>query len=231
MLAPTSVQAFGLDSSAILEQSSSWALWVTAGIIFAECALLLGFFLPGDTLLFSAGVLVATGVIDQPIVLVCALLVAAAVLGNAVGYEVGRMAGPALLERPNRLVTEERLQRTREFFERHGPWAIVLARFVSVVRTLITVTAGAARMPRHTYLLYSAVGGVIWAAGVTALGYTLGQVPFVQTYVEPNLDVVVTVMVLGTVVPLLISTFRSRRKPAAEAPAEAAPESSAATSH
>lgn len=223
MLVPTSAQALGLDSSAILEQSSSWALWVTAGIIFAECALLLGFFLPGDTLLFSAGVLVSTGVIDEPILLVCLVLATAAVVGNAVGYEIGRWAGPALLERPGRLVTEERLQRTREFFDRHGASAIVLARFVSVVRTLITVTAGAARMPRRSYLFYSAIGGVLWAAGLTALGYGLGRVPFVQRHVEPHLDLVVTVMVLATVVPLLISALRSRRRSAAEAPAVADP--------
>nr|CAA9360047.1 MAG: DedA protein [uncultured Nocardioidaceae bacterium] len=214
--APTSVQALGLDSSAILEQSSSWALWVTAAIIFAECALLLGFFLPGDTLLFSAGVLVSTGIINEPIVLVCVVLASAAVLGNAVGYEIGRWAGPALLERPNRLVTEERLRRTREFFDHHGPWAIVLARFVSVVRTLITVTAGAARMPRKTYLFYSAIGGVVWAAGLTALGYALGQVPFVQKYVQPYLDIVIVVLVLATVIPLAISAFRRRRKSAHE---------------
>jgi membrane-associated protein len=151
------------------------------------------------------------------------------VLGNAVGYEIGRWAGPALLERPNRLVTEERLQRTREFFDHHGPWAIVLARFVSVVRTLITVTAGAARMPRKTYLFYSAVGGVVWAAGVTALGYALGRVPFVQKHVEPHLDLVVAVMVLATVIPLVISAFR-RRKPAGDpAPAATPAQSSTAT--
>jgi membrane-associated protein len=223
VLVPTSTQALILDSSAILEQSSSWALWVTAAIIFAECALLLGFFLPGDTLLFSAGVLVSTGVIDEPILLVCVVLATAAVVGNAVGYEIGRWAGPALLERPGRLVTEERLRRTRDFFDRHGPWAIVLARFVSVVRTLITVTAGAARMPRRTYLLYSAIGGIVWAAGVTTLGYALGRVPFVKEHVQPHLDLVVTVMVVATVIPMLISTFRHRHKPVDAASEEPAP--------
>jgi membrane-associated protein len=213
---PATLQALGLDSSAILDSGSSWALWVTAAIIFAECALLLGFFLPGDTLLFSAGVLVSAGSIDHPIAVVCTVLALAAVLGNAVGYEIGRWVGPTLLERPNRLVTPERLARTRAFFDRHGPWAIVLARFVSVVRTLITVTAGAARMPRRTYLFYSALGGVVWAAGVTFLGYALGQVPFVRDHVEPHLDLVITVMVVGTVLPILISTLRRRRRPAPE---------------
>jgi len=225
---PSGTSALLLDSSAILEQSSSWALWVTAAIIFAECALLLGFFLPGDTLLFSAGVLVSTNIIDEPIVVVCAVLALAAVLGNAVGYEIGRWVGPALLQRPGRLVTAERLERTREFFDHHGPWAIVLARFVSVVRTLITVTAGAARMPRGTYLFYSAVGGVVWAAGLTALGYALGRVPFVQEHVQPHLDLVVTAMVLATVIPLVVGALR-RRGRAAASPTEANVPQSAAS--
>ena len=212
-----------------LETLGDVAPWVAAAIIFAECGLLVGFFLPGDTLLFSAGVLVSTGVIDQPILLVCTVLAVSEVLGNAVGYEIGRWAGPALLERPGRLVTAERLQRTREFFDRHGPWAIILARFVSVVRTLITVTAGAAGMPRRGYLLYSAIGGVLWAAGVTALGYALGRVPFVRDHIEPHLDLVVMGMVLATVAPLLIGMLRRRlarrHKPAqdAEQPASPAP--------
>ena len=222
MVVTSSVQAIGLDPSTILDNSSTWALWITAAIIFAECALLLGFFLPGDTLLFSAGVLVSTGVIEQPIPLVCGVLAASAVLGNAVGYEIGRWAGPALLERPGRLVTAERLQRTREFFDRHGPWAIILARFVSVVRTLITVTAGAAGMPRRSYLLYSAIGGVLWAAGLTALGFALGRVPFVQEYIEPNLDVVILGLVLATVAPVLSGALgrRLRRRSPSEQDAD-----------
>jgi membrane-associated protein len=219
---PSSIHAIGIDASSILESSAGWALWITAAIIFAECALLLGFFLPGDTLLFSAGILVSTGVIDQPILLVCTVLAVAAVLGNAVGYEIGRWAGPALLERPGRLVTAERLRTTRDFFDRHGPWAIVLARFVSVVRTLITVTAGAAGMPRRSYLFYSAVGGVLWAAGLTALGYALGRVPFVRDHVEPHLDLVILVLVLATVAPLLVGVLR-RRISGSRSPRESSP--------
>lgn len=201
-----------MTPESILGSSGSWALWITAAIIFAECALLLGFFLPGDTLLFSVGILVSTGVIDHHIGFVCLVLSLAAVTGNAVGYELGRGLGPAVLERPRRsLATPDQLARTRAFFERHGAWAIILARFVSVVRTLITVVAGAARMPRGTYLLYSAIGGVVWAAGLTALGYGLGNVPFVRDYIEPHLDLVILVMVLATLIPIAIHVLRRRR--------------------
>ncbi len=201
-----------MSPDSLLGSSGSWALWITAAIIFAECALLLGFFLPGDTLLFGVGILVATDVIDHHIAFVCLVLSLAAVAGNAVGYELGRSLGPALLERPRRsLVTAQQLARTRAFFDRHGPWAIVLARFISVVRTLITVVAGVARMPRRTYLCYSAVGGVVWAAGLTALGYGLGNIPFVRDHVEPRLDVVILALVVATLIPIGIHVFRARR--------------------
>ena len=208
----TTPQALGLSPESLLGSSGSWALWITAAIIFAECALLLGFFLPGDTLLFSVGILVSTGVIDHHIAVVCLVLSIAAVAGNAVGYELGRGLGPKLFENPRRsLVTPDQIARTRAFFEHHGPWAIVLARFVSVVRTLITVVAGVARMPRHTYLFYSAVGGVAWAAGLTALGYGLGTLPFVRDYVGPHLDLVILAMVVATLIPIGIHVLRRRR--------------------
>ncbi|MDQ3628349.1 MAG: DedA family protein [Actinomycetota bacterium] len=213
----TTPQAFGVSPESLPGSSGSWALWITAAIIFAECAVLLGFFLPGDTLLFGVGILVSTGVIDHHIVFVCLVLSLAAVAGNAVGYELGRGLGPTLLERPRRsLVTPDQLARTRAFFDRHGPWAIILARFVSVVRTLITVVAGIARMPRRRYLLYSAVGGVLWAAGVTALGYGLGNLPFVRNYIEPHLDLVILSLVLATLLPIGVHVLRGRR---ASAPA------------
>lgn len=225
----TTPLALGVSPESLLDSSGSWGLWVTAAIIFSECAILLGFFLPGDTLLFSVGILVSTGVIDHHIAVVCLVLSTAAVLGNAIGYELGRGLGPTLLERPRRsLVTPEQLLRTRDFFERHGAWAIILARFVSVVRTLITVVAGAARMPRGTYLLYSALGGVLWASGLTALGYAVGSVPFVRNYVEPHLDLVILVMVLATLVPIGIHVLWSRHRSAPPAADAMAPEPASA---
>ncbi len=154
-------------------------------VIFAECGLLIGFFLPGDSLLFTVGLLVANDTIKQPLWVVCLLMAAAAILGNQTGYLIGRQAGPALFNRPDsRLFKQEYVDKTYAFFDRHGPRAIVLARFVPIVRTFITVIAGVGRMNYRTYTVYSFIGGVLWAVGVTVLGYLLGGVAFVSDHIE-----------------------------------------------
>ncbi|MDQ3105600.1 MAG: VTT domain-containing protein, partial [Actinomycetota bacterium] len=137
-------------------------------IVFAECGLLLGFFLPGDSLLFTAGLLVTTGALDQPLWLVCLLIVLAAIAGNLTGYAIGRKAGPAIFERPDsRWFKAEHVDRTYAFFDRYGNRAIVLGRFVPIVRTFITVMAGVGKMDFRRYALYSTVGGILWGGGVT----------------------------------------------------------------
>jgi membrane protein DedA with SNARE-associated domain len=202
-----------LDPETMLDEAGTWAMWVAIAIIFSECALLLGFFLPGDTLLFSLGIFVSQDIVDEPIWLVCALLAIAAMLGNMVGYEIGYRAGPPLLERPNRrLLRPEHVERTHDFFEKYGAPAIILARFVPIVRTLITVTAGVARMQRRTYFLYSAIGAVVWASGITAAGYALGNVDFVRDHVQPHLDLLLVGAVLIGVLPVALHLFLERRK-------------------
>jgi membrane-associated protein len=174
---------------------ASFGLLGLLAIIFAECGLLIGFFLPGDTLLFAAGVLVANNstLLPTSLVLVCVLASVAAVAGNLVGYEIGRKAGPAIFSRPESfLFRPEHLERTNAFFTRFGGGAIVLARFVPIVRTFITVLAGASRMERRTYILFSLVGGTAWATGVTLLGFSLGQVAFLRDH----LDVIMIAAVL-----------------------------------
>ena len=154
-------------------------------VIFAECGLLIGFFLPGDSLLFTVGLLVANDTIKQPLWVVCLLMAGAAILGNQTGYLIGRQAGPALFNRPDsRLFKQEYVDKTYAFFDRHGPRAIVLARFVPIVRTFITVIAGVGRMNYRTYTVYSFIGGVLWAVGVTVLGYLLGGMAFVSDHIE-----------------------------------------------
>ncbi|MGH3586357.1 MAG: DedA family protein, partial [Pseudonocardia sp.] len=190
-----------LQPDSIISWLGPWALVGLALIVFAECGLLLGFFLPGDSLLFTAGLFVAQGAIDAPLWLVCVILVAAAFLGNAVGYWIGRAAGPAIFDRPkSRLFKPEHVVKTQAFFDKYGNRAIVLARFVPIVRTFITVMAGVGRMPAQRYFTYSLIGGVAWAAGVTVLGFWLGQFEFVRENIELMLILIVALSLLPIVV-------------------------------
>jgi membrane-associated protein len=176
-------------------------------ILFAECGLLLGFFLPGDSLLFTAGLLVAGGLI-APLWLLLLLLPVAAIAGNLAGWWIGRTAGPAVFERPDsRLFKAKHVERARTFFERNGARTIVLARFVPVVRTFATVMAGAARMDFRRFALYSVIGGIAWTAGVTLLGYWLGHVAVVRDHVE----LFIVGIVALSFVPVVIEAVRSRQ--------------------
>jgi membrane-associated protein len=182
-------------------------------VVFAECGLLIGFFLPGDSLLFTAGLLVKRGTMDQPIWLVCLLITVAAVAGNQVGYMIGRKAGPAVFSRPDsRLFKQEYVDKSYAFFDKYGARAIVLARFVPIVRTFITVTAGVGRMHYRTYLTYTVVGGVLWGTGVTLLGYALGSVDVVAEYIELILIGIVAVSLVPVAIELLRARSRSRNQ-------------------
>ncbi|GAA5121489.1 DedA family protein [Pseudonocardia adelaidensis] len=199
-----------LQPDTIISWLGPWALVGLALIIFAECGLLLGFFLPGDSLLFTAGLFVAQGAIDAPLWLVCAILVAAAVIGNASGYWIGYKAGPAIFDKPqSRLFKPEHVVKTQGFFDKYGNRAIVLARFVPIVRTFITVMAGVGRMEPRRYFTYSVIGGVVWAAGVTVLGFWLGQLTFVRENIELMLILIVAISLL----PIVVEVLRARRKP------------------
>ena len=197
-----------LDPETMLNGLGPYMLLGLCVVVFAECGLLIGFFLPGDSLLFTAGLFAATGLLDTPIWLVCVLLTACALLGNVVGYGIGYKVGPALFSRPNsRLFKQEYVDKTHGFFEKYGPRAIVLARFVPIVRTFITAMAGIGRMNPRTYFTYSLVGGVAWATGVTLLGYWLGAIAFVRDHVE----LILIGIVLLSVVPIVIEFIRARR--------------------
>jgi membrane-associated protein len=176
-------------------------------VLFAECGLLVGFFLPGDSLLFTAGLLAAGGLIAPLWVLLIALP-AAAIAGNLAGYWIGRKAGPAVFNKPNsRLFKAEYVDRSQRFFDRNGARTILLARFVPIVRTFATVMAGASRMDFRRYAVYSVIGGIVWAGGLTLVGHWLGQVAVVRDHVE--------LFVLGIValslVPVAIEVVRGRR--------------------
>jgi membrane-associated protein len=194
-----------LDPNSIV---TDFGLIGIAIILFAECGLLVGFFLPGDTLLFAAGVLVKKGTFDQPLWFVIAVEAVAAIAGNLVGYWIGRRGGPAVFNKPDsRLFKPEYVERTQAFFDHYGPAAIVLGRFVPIVRTFITVMAGAGRMDFRLYAIYSVIGGILWTVSVTLLGYFLGNVAFIAD----NIELLLLAGVLVSVVPVAIGLFRHTR--------------------
>ncbi|MDT7845105.1 DedA family protein [Streptomyces justiciae] len=190
-------------------------------IVFAESGLFA--FLPGDSLLFTAGLFVAQGdYISQPLWLVCFLIVLAAVLGDQVGYMIGKFFGPKLFNRPNsKLFKQENLDKAHEFMEKYGPKAIVLARFVPIVRTFAPIVAGAGRMKYRTFLTYNVIGGVAWGTGVTLAGYWLGQIDVIHK----NVEAILVLIVFVSVIPIIIEYLRERgKKKRAEAETPATPQ-------
>lgn len=207
-----------LDPQTLIESLGPWALLGITAIIFAECGLLIGFFLPGDSLLFVAGLLVSSGFIDTNIAIVCLLFTIAAVTGNVVGYWIGYKAGPTIFSKPDsKLFRQEYVDRTQHFFDHYGVRAIIMARFIPIVRTFITVMAGVGRMNFRTYIVYTTIGGVLWATGVTLLGYFLGNVEFVAN----NIEAILLGVVLLSVLPVVFEYFRHKRAAPGPRPGDA----------
>lgn len=194
-----------LDPEVLIE---AFGMLGVLAIVFVESGLLVGFFLPGDSLLFTAGLLSANDVLPDLWVLLVTIPLAA-IAGDQVGYAIGRKAGPSIFNRPeSRFFHQENVERAQEFFDRHGPRTIVLARFVPIVRTFVPVTAGVARMEYRTFLTYNIIGGVLWGVGVTLLGYFLGQVEWVKA----NIEFVLIAIVGISVTPMLIELYRGNRR-------------------
>ncbi|SDY56891.1 membrane-associated protein [Micromonospora pattaloongensis] len=186
---------------------STFGLLGILAIVFAESGLLIGFFLPGDSLLFTAGLLTSDGKITYPLWLVCLLITIAAIAGDQVGYLFGKRVGPALFRRPNsRLFKQENVLKAQEFFEKYGARSIVLARFVPIVRTFTPIVAGVSNMRYRTFVVYNIVGGILWGTGVTVLGYFLGQIPFVKQ----NIELILIGIVVISVVPVVVELLRAR---------------------
>jgi membrane-associated protein len=183
-----------LNATTLLQNLGPSAFWASVLIIFAECGLFT-FFLPGDSLLFTIGLAIQNPAqlidLNVNIVVACIVLTAAAFGGNVVGYEIGRAIGTPLYSRGGRLLKPEYFDKAHAFFEKHGNKAIVLARFVPVVRTFITAVAGVAGMDRRRFFTYSFIGALLWASGVTLLGYFLGQIAFVGKHIEVMLILIV----------------------------------------
>jgi membrane-associated protein len=212
-----------MDPDWLLSTFGSALFWLSLAIIFVECGLFFPF-LPGDTLLFAMGLFIGTDRVDivpghHGVDLIVALLlfIAAGFGGNVSGYEIGRRIGPRIYERNGRLIKREYLEQTAAFFEQHGSQALVIGRFVPFVRTFITLVAGVTQMDRAKFLVWSAIGAVLWVASITLLGYFLGQsIP----WLGDNIDYVTIGLLLVTVVPIAIELRRKRKgrgdRPSAE---------------
>jgi membrane-associated protein len=207
---PTGLFAsLGLDPKKILNSVGTLGLFA---IIYAESGIMIGFFLPGDSLLFTAGLLSATKHVLWPfpvLILGCAV---AAILGDQTGYLFGKKVGPTLFNRPDsRFFKHEHLQRAEDFYERHGSKTIVIARFVPIVRTFAPIVAGASKMRYRTFVVYNIIGGTLWCTLMLCLGYGLGKkFPKIGNY----LDYAVLIIVVLSLVPIAFEYLRQRRKAA-----------------
>ena len=203
--------ALGLDPKKLIDSFGLIGLGI---IVFAESGLLVGFFLPGDSLLFTAGLLTATKldgkpIFNRPIWLVMAVCMVCAVVGDQVGYLFGRRVGPALFDRPkSRLFRPSHVVKAQEFFERHGSRTILLARFVPIVRTFAPIVAGVGRMPYRIFSMFNVAGGVLWAGGITFLGWALGSR---YPWMGDKIEVLAVVIVAVSLLPVAVEVLRHRR--------------------
>jgi membrane-associated protein len=180
-----------------------------AGIVFAETGLLVGLFLPGDSLLFTVGVVAGAGQLN--IVEICALLTCASILGDQSGYFLGYRTGPRIFSRPDSLVfKQEYVTRTQAFFARHGGKTLIYAKFVPIIRTFAPFMAGVGRMSYRRFFAFNVFGGIGWVLSMTLAGYYLGAIPLIRR----NFEKVVIGIVVVSVLPLVIQLFKSRRSPA-----------------
>jgi membrane-associated protein len=187
---------------------TGWASYaVLWAIIFSETGLLVGFLLPGDSLLFIVGMVAGLGKLN--IVLINILLISAAVIGDAVGYQLGKRAGPPIFNRPDsRWFKQEHLRKTQAYYEKHGGKTIIYARFVPIIRTFAPFVAGVAQMSYSRFLSFNIFGGIGWVMSLTLLGYFIGD----QEIVRKNLEKVILAIILISVAPVVIEAWRSRQQ-------------------
>ncbi|ABG94940.1 conserved hypothetical protein [Rhodococcus jostii RHA1] len=195
-----------LDASTLL---GTLGLLGVLGAVVIETGLLVGFFLPGDSLLFTAGVFAAQSHPFAPLWVLLLTVPAAAIVGDQLGFLIGRRAGDTVFHRPGASrIGPKQLEQSRRFFDRYGPRTILLARFVPVARTIAPVMAGASGMRYRTFAVYNVIGGVAWGVGVPVLGYLLGGIAFVRGHIE----VILIAVVLVSILPLVVNGLRARRQ-------------------
>ncbi|MDN5761925.1 MAG: VTT domain-containing protein [Microlunatus sp.] len=199
-----------MDPEFLIQFFGPYALWGVAFVIFAECGLFA--ILPGDSLLFTVGLFVALNAIHHSLFFVCVVLTIAAVLGNVTGYWIGRLIGPPLF-RPRtgllgKIFKQSYVDKTHIFFARYGNRALILARFVPIVRTFVTLVAGVGKMDFRKFITYTAIGGILWACGITILGFYLGTQPIIKN----NLELALILIVFISVIPMLVEYVLHRRR-------------------
>lgn len=197
-----------LDVASIVESGS---LLIIGAIIFAESGLLVGFFLPGDTLLFAAGLAASQG--ELSIFWLIVVVIAAAVAGDNVGYEIGRRTGSRIFRKEDGIIfRQEYLERAEVFYKRHGGKTIILARFTPIVRTFAPVVAGASKMDHRRFFMFNVIGGILWALSMPLLGYWLGsKIPGLDKYIESVIIAVVALSLAGSLGHML-KDKHTRRK-------------------
>jgi len=181
-------------------------------VVFSETGLLVGFFLPGDSLMFTIGVVAGAGGLNIAVIIL--VLISAALIGDTTGYMIGRRTGPRIFSRPNsRLFRQEHLHRTKAFYEKYGGKTIILAKFVPIIRTFAAFVSGVAEMPYPRFISYDVFGATAWVFCLTMLGFNLGNVPLVKR----NFEKVVLLIIFLSILPIVFEMLKPRKKP--EAPA------------
>jgi membrane-associated protein len=197
------------DLEGILQGLGPLAMVIVCLIIIAETGLLVGFFLPGDSLLFTVGLMIGTGLIDVPIWLACILISVSAIAGDQLGYFIGRKVGPAVFKRPNsKFFNQNNAQRAQDFFVKYGAKAVIFAHFIPILRTFVPVAAGVGQMKYPYYLRYNIIGAITWGVLVPLIGYFLGQIEFVRE----NVILVTLVLVLLSLVPVILEICKARKR-------------------
>lgn len=213
-----------LDPQTIIESMGGFAVLVVLAMVFMETGLLIGFFLPGDSLLFITGLMIGSGSIvigsyQVPIWLMCALISITAFAGDQTGYFIGKKAGHALFNRPDsKLFSHKNVEKTHAFFERYGARAVILAHFVPVMRTFVPVAAGIGEMDYKHFVRYNVIGVLGWGTGVTLMGYFLGSIPLVHDHVE---WFTIGFVILSTI-PIALEALKAQREEKARAQEERA---------
>jgi membrane-associated protein len=197
-----------LDLEGILRDLGPLAMVIVCLIIIAETGLLVGFFLPGDSLLFTVGLMIGTGFIDIPIWLACILISLSAIAGDQLGYFIGRKAGPAVFKRPNsKFFSQKNAERAQEFFVKHGAKAVIFAHYVPILRTFVPVAAGVGKMQYSYYLRNNVIGALSWGIIVPLIGFFLGQIQFVRD----NVILVTLTLVAVSLIPVALELIKARR--------------------